>query len=94
MHLSPIGFRPLSGRLEGKALLANPGGACSLIQDLHSFEEDLFVLADDSECLESVKAKNIANSGAYVAIVKQNLNNTLHDKEISLVHIPVVELAP
>lgn len=41
-----------------------------------------------------MKAKNIANSGAYVAIIRQNINNTLHDKESSLVHIPVVELPP
>jgi hypothetical protein len=51
-----------------------------MIQDVHSFSEDLFVLADDSECLESVKAKHIANSGAYVGIIRQNINNTLHDK--------------
>lgn len=44
-------------------------------------------MADDSECLESIKAKNIANSGAYVGLIKQNINNTLHDKEINLVHI-------
>jgi hypothetical protein len=37
MHLSPIGFRPLSGRLEGKAILADPSGACSMIADAHSF---------------------------------------------------------
>ena len=28
-HLSPIGYRPLSGRLEGVLLLADPIGACS-----------------------------------------------------------------
>ncbi len=47
-------------------------------------------MADDSECLESIKAKNIANSGAYVGLIKQNINNTLHDKEINLVHIPII----
>ena len=47
-------------------------------------------MADDSECLESVKAKNIATSGGYAGIIKQNLNNTLHDKEINLVHIPIL----
>jgi hypothetical protein len=90
MHVSPIGFRPLSGRLEGKAILADPFGACTIISDAHSAEEDLFVLADDSKCLESVKAKNIANSGAYVGIIRQNIDNTLHDKEVNLVHIPII----
>jgi hypothetical protein len=80
IHVSPIGFRPLSGRLEGKAVMADPMGACSMISDVHDFEEDIFILADDSECLESIKAKNIANSGGYVGIIRQNINNTLHDK--------------
>lgn len=80
MHVTPIGFRPLSGRLNGKVVLADPAGACSMINDVHSMEDDIFVLADDSECLESVKAKNIANSGGYVGIIRQNINNTLHDK--------------
>ena len=92
MHVTPIGFRPLSGRLEGKVVLANPSGACSMIDDVHDLDDDIFILADDSECLESVKAKNIANSGGYVGIIKQNIANTLHDKEINLVHIPIVEL--
>jgi hypothetical protein len=52
------------------------------------------VLADDSECLESVKGKNIANSGGYAGIIKQNINNTLHDKEAGLIHIPLLELTP
>ncbi len=51
MHVTPIGFRPLSGRLNGKVLLANPTGACSMIDDVHSLEDDIFILADDSECL-------------------------------------------
>jgi hypothetical protein len=38
MHVSPIGFRPLSGRLEGKVVIANPSGACSMIEDVHSLE--------------------------------------------------------
>lgn len=70
MHVTPIGFRPLSGRLHGKVVVANPTGACSMIDDLHSMEDDIFVLADDSECLESIKAKNIANSGGYVGIIR------------------------
>lgn len=36
VHLSPIGFRPLSGRLEGRVVVASPSGACDRIQDLHS----------------------------------------------------------
>jgi len=36
IHVSPIGFRPLSGNLYGKVMLANPAGACSMIQDVHS----------------------------------------------------------
>lgn len=92
--MAPIGFRPLSGRLEGKAILADPLGACAMITDVHNQDEDIFILADDSECLESVKAKNIANSGGYVGIIRQNINNTLHDKEVSLVHIPIVEISP
>jgi hypothetical protein len=47
-HLSPIGYRPLSGRLEGAVVLANPKGACSKIKDISSDKEDFFVLADDS----------------------------------------------
>lgn len=35
-HISPIGFRPLSGRLEGSIILADPAGACSKIQELRS----------------------------------------------------------
>ena len=35
-HLSPIGYRPLSGRLEGSVVLANPIGACSKIKDIKS----------------------------------------------------------
>ena len=29
-----------------------------------------------------------------MGIIKQNIANTLHDKEINLVHIPIVELEP
>jgi hypothetical protein len=93
-HLSPIGYRPLSGRLEGSVLLAKPEGACSKIKDVKSEKEDFFVLADDSQCLESVKAKNIAASGGYAGIIKQNSKNTLYDKEVSLVHIPILEISP
>ena len=39
-----------------------------------------------------MKAKNIANSGGYVGIIKENVNNTLHDKESNLVHIPILEI--
>ena len=71
-HISPIGYRPLSGRLEGSVVMANPKGACEKIKDVSSDSEDFFVLADDSQCLESVKAKNIAASGGYAGIIKQN----------------------
>jgi hypothetical protein len=46
--IDPIGFRPLSGRLEGKAVLADPIGACTMINDVHNSQEDIFILADDS----------------------------------------------
>lgn len=36
IHVAPIGFRPLSGRLEGKAILSDPIGACTMITDVHS----------------------------------------------------------
>jgi len=36
VHISPIGFRPLSGKLDGRALLSSPLGACSQIQDVHN----------------------------------------------------------
>jgi len=36
IHVSPIGFKPLSGRLDGITILSMPGGACSIIQDVHS----------------------------------------------------------
>lgn len=36
IHVAPIGFRPLSGRLEGKAVLADPMGACAMITDMHN----------------------------------------------------------
>lgn len=52
------------------------------------------MMADDSGCLESVKAHNLANSGAYIGIIKKNINNTLHDKEIDIVHIPILEIEP
>lgn len=47
-------------------------------------------MADDQKCLESVKAKNLMMAGARVAIIKKNINNTLHDKQIDIVHIPVI----
>lgn len=37
-------------------------------------------MADDVGCLQSVKANNIANTGAYIGIIKRNINNTLYDK--------------
>lgn len=40
--------------------------------------------------MESVKAQNLAVSGAYIGIIKRNINNTLHDKEINVVHIPIL----
>ena len=33
-HISPIGFKPLSGRLEGNIVLANPIGACNKIDEI------------------------------------------------------------
>lgn len=36
IHVAPIGFRPLSGRLEGKAVVADPMGACTMITDVHN----------------------------------------------------------
>lgn len=59
-----------------------------------SVEEDTFLMADDTGCLESVKARNIAHSGAYIGIIKRNINNTLHDREVDIVHIPIVEVEP
>ena len=94
IRTSPVGFKPISGSLEGRLVMADPSPACHKIQDLHAMEEDIFVLADDVGCLESVKAKNIANSGAYAGLIRRNLNNTLHDKEVNLVHIPILELEP
>lgn len=41
-----------------------------------------------------MKAHNIAASGAYLAIIKRNINNTLHDREVDIVHIPVLEIEP
>lgn len=93
-HPSPIGFKPLTGRIEGYLILADPPGACSRIKSVISENEDFFVLADDTECLESIKAKNIADSGGYAGIIRQNSNNTLHDKESNLVHIPIIEMKP
>lgn len=29
-----------------------------------------------------------------MGLIKQNINNTLHDKEIGVVHIPILELSP
>ena len=37
-------------------------------------------MVDDIGCMESIKAKNIAGSGAYIGIIKRNINNTLNDK--------------
>ena len=31
-------------------------------------------------------------SGGYAGIIKQNINNTLYDKEVNLVHIPMLEI--
>ena len=47
-HISPIGFKPLSGRLEGNIVLANPIGACNKIDEIKNKNEDFFVLADDT----------------------------------------------
>lgn len=44
--------------------------------------------------MESVKAKNIAESGAYIGIIKKNYNQTAHDREIDTVHIPILEIEP
>lgn len=33
-HVSPIGFRPLSGKLEGHIVLANPIGACKPLKEM------------------------------------------------------------
>lgn len=52
------------------------------------------MIADDSKCLESVKARNLASSGAYIGIIKRNINNTLHDREVDIVHIPILEVEP
>lgn len=41
-----------------------------------------------------MKARHIGASGGYAGIIRQNSNNTLFDKEISLVHIPILEVAP
>lgn len=51
-------------------------------------------MADDSSCLESIKSKNIALSGSHAGIIKYSQENSLYDKEIELVHIPIVELLP
>ena len=51
IHVSPIGFKPASGTLDGRVVAADPKDACSKIQDLHGSGEDLFVLADDTGCL-------------------------------------------
>ena len=94
VHLSPIGYRPLVGRLQGLVILAEPIGACTKLTEINSKNEEIFILTDDTECLQSIKAKNIADSGGYVGLIKQNINNTLHDKEIKLVHIPIIEIKP
>jgi hypothetical protein len=41
-----------------------------------------------------VKAHNLAVSGAYVGIIKHNINNTLYDKEVDMVHIPILSIQP
>lgn len=41
-----------------------------------------------------MKAHNLAASGAYIGIIKRNINNTLHDKTVDLVHIPILEIDP
>lgn len=52
------------------------------------------MMADDSGCLESVKAKSIAETGAFLGLIKRNINNTLYDREVDLVHIPILEVDP
>jgi hypothetical protein len=42
--------------------------------------------------MESIKARNVAGSGAYIGIFKRNINNTLNDREIDAVHIPILEM--
>ena len=34
-HVSPIGFKPLSGRIEAQLILSDPIGACSQLSDLN-----------------------------------------------------------
>ena len=52
------------------------------------------MFANDKNCLESLKASFLVESGAFIGVIKKNLNNTLHDKEINVVHIPILELDP
>lgn len=74
-------------------MLAEPLSACTAIAGVEYEEnEDIFVMVDDEACMESVKAKNVADSGAYVGIVKRNYNRTEHDREIDTVHIPILEI--
>lgn len=54
----------------------------------------MFVLVNDLVCLESVKAKNIVSGGGILGLMKQNIENSLHDKDFSIVHIPIVEIKP
>lgn len=49
-------------------------------------------MVNDEKCMESVKAKNIGEVEAFAGIVKKNFNITAYDREISNVHIPIVEL--
>ena len=52
------------------------------------------MLVDGQDCLESVKANNVANSGAFAMIVRRNILSTFQDMESSTVHIPVLEMEP
>ena len=49
-------------------------------------------MADDATCFESTKAKNIMKGGGLVGLIKQNVNTTLHDKDVNVVHIAIAEL--
>jgi hypothetical protein len=97
---SPIGFKPKTGTLHGRLLLSSPLSACSAVLPAESEafgnteDEDVFMLVDGQDCLESVKANNVANSGAFAMIVRRNILSTFQDMESSTVHIPVLEMEP
>ena len=44
--------------------------------------------------MESVKARNIEAKGAYAGLIKQNIKNSLFDKEVNQVSIPLLEITP